>query len=108
MTVWADRFTRGALPSSQGFSSGVDEISSRLGVVKGTSNGSENGRSVKQWLSLVAIGLLVLFVLVNTQEVEVNFLVTTTTIPLIFALLIAALLGALATWLLPRVRGRSE
>lgn len=60
--------------------------------------------SWKQWAAWIALGLLVLFVLLNTQKVEVDFIVTTTTTPLIFGLLIAGLLGALVAWLLPRVR----
>jgi uncharacterized integral membrane protein len=58
----------------------------------------------KRWAAWISLGLLALFVLLNTQKVEVDFIVTTTTIPLIFALLIAGLLGALVAWLLPRVR----
>ncbi len=70
----------------------------------GERNDSEVSRSTGQAVALIAIALLALFFLLNTQEVEVDFLITTATIPLIFALLIAALLGALAAWLVPRVR----
>jgi uncharacterized integral membrane protein len=62
------------------------------------------GFTAKQWAAAIALGLLLLFVLLNTQKVEVDFLVTTATVPLVFALLIAGLLGALVGWLLPRVR----
>jgi uncharacterized integral membrane protein len=72
-------------------------------VADRTAQGKE-GRSAKQWAAAVALALLLLFVLLNTQEVEVDFLVATATVPLIFALLIAGLLGALVGWLLPRVR----
>ncbi|HYU61287.1 MAG TPA: lipopolysaccharide assembly protein LapA domain-containing protein [Solirubrobacterales bacterium] len=66
-------------------------------------------RSVKLWIAIVALIVLVIFVVQNSQEVQVDFLFTTTDTPLIFALLIAALLGALVAWLLPRVRrGRRE
>jgi uncharacterized integral membrane protein len=61
-------------------------------------------REWKLWAAIVALVLLVVFVVQNSQEVEVDFLFTNTTTPLIFALLIAALLGALIAWLLPRVR----
>jgi putative membrane protein len=68
------------------------------------------GREWKLWAAIVALVLLVVFVVQNSQEVEVDFLFTNTTTPLIFALLISALLGALIAWLLPRVRrgGRRE
>jgi uncharacterized integral membrane protein len=48
--------------------------------------------------------VLAIFVLLNLESVEVNFIVGTTKTPLIFALLIAAALGALVGWLLPVVR----
>ena len=64
-------------------------------------------RSWKLWLGIVALIILIVFVVQNSQEVEVDFLFTTTTTPLIFALVFAGVLGALVGWLLPRVlRGR--
>ena len=48
--------------------------------------------------------LLAILILQNSQEVEVKFLFINTTIPLIFALLIAGGLGALIGWATPRVR----
>lgn len=66
-------------------------------------------RSWKLWAGVVALVVLVIFVVQNSQEVEVDFLFTTTTTPLIFALGFAGALGALVGWLLPRVRrGRSR
>ena len=63
--------------------------------------------SWKLWLGLVALIILIIFVVQNSQEVEVDFLFTTTSTPLIFALVFAGVLGALVGWLLPRVlRGR--
>jgi uncharacterized integral membrane protein len=55
----------------------------------------------------VAIGAIVLaaiFILQNSQEVKVDFLFTTFTAPLIFALLFAALLGFVIGLALPRFR----
>jgi uncharacterized integral membrane protein len=54
-------------------------------------------------LGLAAV-LLAVLILQNSQEVEVKFLFINTTIPLIFALLIAGALGALIGWAAPRVR----
>ena len=48
--------------------------------------------------------LLAILILQNLQEVEVDFLFIHTTIPLIFALLLAGALGALIGWATPRVR----
>jgi uncharacterized integral membrane protein len=58
----------------------------------------------KQWAIGTAVTLLLIFIALNFQTVEVNFLFGTTQTPLIFALLIAAGLGALLGWLLPVVR----
>jgi lipopolysaccharide assembly protein A len=62
------------------------------------------GRSPRFWIAVVAIVVLVIFVLQNSQKVEVDFLFTTTETPLIFALLIAGVLGALIGWAVPRIR----
>ena len=48
--------------------------------------------------------LVVIFIAENSQEVEVKFLFVNTTTPLIFALLIAALLGAVIGYVGPLVR----
>jgi uncharacterized integral membrane protein len=60
----------------------------------------------KLWAVIVALVLLVIFVAMNSQEVTVDFLFAETTTPLIFALLIAGVLGAVIGWLAPRVRRR--
>jgi lipopolysaccharide assembly protein A len=61
-------------------------------------------RNWKLWAGLVALLVLIVFVVQNSQEVEVDFLFTTTSTPLVFALLIAGALGWLVGWLLPLVR----
>ena len=61
-------------------------------------------RNWKLWAGLVALLVLIVFVVQNSQEVEVDFLFTTTTTPLIFALLIAGLLGFVIGLALPRFR----
>ena len=53
------------------------------------------GAAGKPTRSRVAGVLLAVLILQNSQEVEVKFLFIDTTIPLIFALLIAGALGAL-------------
>ena len=59
------------------------------------------------WALLVAIVLLLIFILQNSQEVEIKFLIFgSINTALIFALVISALLGALIGWLAPRVRRR--
>jgi uncharacterized integral membrane protein len=63
--------------------------------------------SAKQMLGGAALLLLLLWFVLNTQEVEVDLIVTTVTMPLFIALIIAGLLGALVGWVLPRIRSGS-
>lgn len=58
----------------------------------------------KRWAFAILGVILIVFILLNSQEVEINFIVGTATAPLIFALAIAALLGFAVGWLAPRVR----
>ena len=72
------------------------------------SEGEGGGRfHPKRWIALIAALILLIFVLQNSREEEVDFLFATVTTPLFFALLVAAILGALVGYLAPRVgRGR--
>lgn len=56
------------------------------------------------WAAAIAAVLLIIFIAQNSQEVRVDFLFVEATTPLIFALLVAGVLGALIGWLAPRVR----
>ena len=65
------------------------------------------GTNWKGWALLVALVLLLIFVIQNSQEVNIDFLFfTSVSTPLILALVFSALLGALIGWLAPRVRRR--
>jgi uncharacterized integral membrane protein len=65
--------------------------------------------SWRPWALGVAVLLVVIFIAQNSQEVKVKFLFVNTTTPLIFALLIAAVLGAVIGYVGPLVRRhRSE
>lgn len=59
---------------------------------------------VKRWLTVACAVLLVLFFVLNLQDVKVHLLLTTVRMPLIIALAIAALLGLLLGWAVPRLR----
>jgi uncharacterized integral membrane protein len=48
--------------------------------------------------------ILLLFIALNSQQVKVNLIFGSAQMPLIFALLTAALLGALVGWATPRLR----
>jgi uncharacterized integral membrane protein len=64
----------------------------------------KEGRGPKFWLLVAAGVLLAIFVIQNSQDVEVEFLFTTTDTPLFLALLLAGGLGAVIGWAAPRVR----
>jgi uncharacterized integral membrane protein len=64
----------------------------------------KEGRGWKFWLLIAAGVLLAIFVIQNSQDVQVEFLFTTTDTPLFLALLIAGGLGAVIGWATPRVR----
>ena len=64
----------------------------------------DEGTNWKRWVAGVAALALIILVAQNSQKVEVNFFFSSTETPLIFALLIAGLLGGLVGWLAPRVR----
>jgi uncharacterized integral membrane protein len=61
-------------------------------------------RGARFYITIVALVLAAIFVLQNTQKVEVKFFFSTTNIPLIFALLLAAVLGFVIGLALPRFR----
>ncbi len=58
----------------------------------------------KLWAVGIAIFLLAILVVQNAQKVPIDFLFVDVETPLIFALLIAGILGFLIGWLLPIVR----
>lgn len=62
------------------------------------------GIGFKQGLLVVCAILLVLFFVLNFQKVKVHLLVATVEMPLVIALAIAAVLGWLLGWAVPRLR----
>jgi uncharacterized integral membrane protein len=70
----------------------------------------KEGRGWRFWLLVAAGVLLAIFVIQNSQDVQVEFLFTTTDTPLFLALLLAGGLGAVIGWAAPRIRrgGRDD
>lgn len=64
----------------------------------------DGGRGWRFYLTSALAVLAAIFVLQNTDKTSVNFLFSTTELPLFLALIFAILLGALIGWLTPRVR----
>ncbi len=70
---------------------------------------ARRGLQAKAYVLIALVVILAVFVIQNSQEVEVKFIFTTTQTPLIFALLLAGVLGALIGWIIPRLRrGRKD
>jgi uncharacterized integral membrane protein len=61
-------------------------------------------RGVRFYVTIAAIVLAAIFILQNSQEVKVKFFFATTHTPLIFALLLATILGFIIGLALPRFR----
>jgi uncharacterized integral membrane protein len=68
----------------------------------------DRGRNWSLYLWGVVVLLTVIFIAQNAQKVTVDFIFSETKTPLIFALLIAALLGFLIGLGLPRLRRRRD
>jgi uncharacterized integral membrane protein len=64
----------------------------------------EHRTNWRMWLIAIAVLLLLILIVQNSQKVEIHFFFADTHTPLFFALLVAAILGALVGWLLPRFR----
>jgi uncharacterized integral membrane protein len=65
-------------------------------------------RGARFYITIVVIVLAAIFILQNTQKVEVKFFFSTSNLPLIFALLLAAVLGFVIGLALPRFRRPKE
>jgi uncharacterized integral membrane protein len=72
----------------------------------GTGTPPGGGRGTRFWIGVAAAVLGGIFLIQNAQSVKVDFLFSSTKTPLIFALLIAGLLGFVIGLALPRFRGR--
>ena len=69
---------------------------------------TRSGRGARFYIWLLLIVVAAVFILQNTQKVDVKFLFSTTNIPLIFALLLAAVLGFIIGLALPRFTRRDR
>jgi uncharacterized integral membrane protein len=61
-------------------------------------------RGARFYITIAAVVVAAIFILQNSQEVEVKFFFSTTHTPLIFALLLATVLGLVIGLALPRFR----
>lgn len=63
--------------------------------------------SFRTWIFIAAVAVFVIFILQNSEEVQVNFLLIDAQMPFYFALLIAGVLGAIIGWAISRMRSRT-
>ena len=68
--------------------------------------GKPTAVQLRQIAGVVAIVVGIVFVLLNTQKVEIHWIFMTSRTPLIVALIVAAAFGAVATFAFSRVRSR--
>jgi uncharacterized integral membrane protein len=68
--------------------------------------GGRKQRGARFYVLVAVIVVTAVFILQNTQKVQVKFFFSTTSLPLIFALLLAAVLGFIIGLALPRFRRR--
>lgn len=64
--------------------------------------------NIKLGAGVLLVGALALFFLQNFDDAQINFLWFDWELPLVFALVLSAAVGGLATWLFTTLRGRSE
>lgn len=65
---------------------------------------SHDGPRWRLYVAIAAVVLAAIFILQNSQEVQVEFFFSSTTTPLIFALLLAFVFGLIIGLVLPRFR----
>jgi uncharacterized integral membrane protein len=65
---------------------------------------SASGGRWRLWIAIGVVILAAIFILQNSDETKVKFFFSTTTIPLIFALLLAFGLGLVVGLVVPRFR----
>jgi uncharacterized integral membrane protein len=61
-------------------------------------------KSTRRWLLIGAGAILLLLLALNSETVELHFILGSAEMPLFLALAIAAALGALVGWAAPRLR----
>ena len=82
----------------------------KQGVPSGVSPEDERSlaENIRLWSGIAALALLALFFVQNFGQAEIRFLFFSWEMPLVFALLISAGVGAIASWLFGTLRGRAE
>jgi uncharacterized integral membrane protein len=85
---------------------GVPQESPRKSSFRNSMRNRETRDNVRIVLAVVIVGLLIAFVIANSEKVSIHFLIFTSQVRLIWVLVVTALLGAMADRLLVIRRAR--
>lgn len=85
---------------------GMPEEAPREGSLRGAIRKRETRDNVRIVAALVIVGLLIAFVIANSEKVSIHFLIFTSSVRLIWVLVVTALLGGLADRLVVIRRAR--
>lgn len=69
------------------------------------SSTAKRGRGARFWLFVIVAALAVVFIVLNSKDVDINFIVATVNTSLVVALLVATLLGIIIGYLAALFRG---
>lgn len=76
----------------------------REGVVDMNKDNEKSRVSIKLIINLIIVALLIIFMLVNRNVVEINLIVGTFSIPIFMLILISVVIGWIMKWLVPKFR----
>ena len=85
---------------------GMPQEGPKEGSIRGAIRKRETRDNVRIVTALVIVGLLIAFVIANSEKVSIHFLLFTSSVRLIWVLVVTALLGGLADRLLVIRRAR--
>lgn len=85
---------------------GVPQEAPRKGSLRNAIRNRETRDNVRIVAAVVIVGVLIAFVIANSEKVPVHFLIFTSSVRLIWVLVVTALLGAVADRLLVIRRNR--
>jgi uncharacterized integral membrane protein len=85
---------------------GMPQEAPRKGSLREAIRKRETRDNVRIVLAVVIVGILIAFVIANSEKVSVHFLIFTSQVRLIWVLVVTALLGAMADRLLVIRRAR--
>ena len=84
----------------------MSTVDDQVGSQPGRGGRGERKATARLLAALVLGGLLALFAVLNSQSVQIHWIVTTTHLPMIVVIVGCGLIGAIVSWLIARRRRR--